>query len=85
VIGFNVLPRIGKIAVPTLIVASDHDYTPVARKQGYARLMRNARVVVVPDSRHALPIEEPHKLQPILDAFLAEHGTRGGQDHAASR
>jgi 3-oxoadipate enol-lactonase len=86
VLGFNVLPRIGKIRVPTLIVASDHDYTPVARKQAYARLMPNARVVVVTDSRHALPIEEPRKLQPILDAFLAEHtSTKGGQDHAASR
>jgi 3-oxoadipate enol-lactonase len=84
VVGFNVESRIGSIDVPVLIVASDHDYTPVGRKQAYARLMRNARVVVVPDSRHALPIEEPHKLQPILDAFLAEH-REGGQDNAASR
>lgn len=85
-VGFDVLPQISAIAVPALIVASDQDYTPIARKQAYARMMRDARVVVVPDSRHALPIEEPHKLQPILDAFLAEHGTReGGHDHAASR
>ncbi|HEY5947489.1 MAG TPA: alpha/beta fold hydrolase [Kofleriaceae bacterium] len=85
-VGFDVVARIGTIEAPALIVASDHDYTPVARKQGYARLMRNARVVVVPDSRHALPIEDPRKLQPILDAFLEEHrNTRGGQDHAASR
>jgi 3-oxoadipate enol-lactonase len=83
-IGFNVLARIGAIRVPTLIVASDQDYTPVARKQAYAKLMRNARVVVVADSRHALPIEEPRKLQPILDAFLAEHA-EGGHDHAVSR
>jgi 3-oxoadipate enol-lactonase len=83
-VGFNVQSRIGAIRVPTLIVASDHDYTPVARKQAYAKLMPDARVVVVPDSRHALPIEEPRKLQPILDAFLAEH-REGGQDNAASR
>ena len=85
IVGFNVVPRIGTISVPTLIVASDHDYTPVARKQEYARLMPDARVVVVSDSRHALPIEEPRKLQPILDAFLAEHTKTQGGHNAASR
>jgi pimeloyl-ACP methyl ester carboxylesterase len=87
ILGFDVSSRIGAITAPTLVVASDQDYTPVARKHEYARMMRDARVVVVPDSRHALPIEEPEKLQPILDAFLAEHAmTKGeGDEHAAPR
>jgi len=73
-IGWDVAARIGDISAPTLVVASEHDYTPVARKHEYARRMKDARVVVVPDSRHALPMEEPDKLQPILEAFLgAEH------------
>lgn len=85
-IGWDVSLRIGAIAVPTLVVASDQDYTPVARKHEYARAMRDARVVVVTDSRHALPIEEPDKLQPILDAFLVEHRETKGEDgHAAPR
>jgi pimeloyl-ACP methyl ester carboxylesterase len=85
-IGWDVSSRIGSIAAPTLVVASDQDYTPIARKQEYARMMRDARVVTVADSRHALPIEEPEKLQPILDAFLAEHReTKGDDDHAAPR
>lgn len=83
-VGFDVEHRIGSIDVPALIVASDQDYTPVARKHEYARHMKHARVVVVEDSRHALPIEDPAKLQPILDAFLAEHATKG-DEHAASR
>ena len=72
-IGFDVTDRIGAITAPTLIVASDQDYTPLSRKHEYAAVMQDARVVEVPDSRHALPIEAPEKLQPILDAFLAEH------------
>ena len=72
-VGWDVSSRIGSITVPTLVVAADQDYTPVARKQEYARMMRDARVVTIADSRHALPIEEPEKLQPILEAFLAEH------------
>jgi 3-oxoadipate enol-lactonase len=86
-VGFDISARIGEIAVPALIVASDQDYTPVARKHEYARAMRDAHVVVVPDSRHALPLEEPEKLQPILDAFLADHARKGkgkGDDTAAS-
>jgi pimeloyl-ACP methyl ester carboxylesterase len=81
-IGFDVAARISSIDIPVLVVASDQDYTPVAHKHEYARHMQRARVVVVPDSRHALPIEEPDKLQPILDAFLAEGRE---QDHVASR
>lgn len=84
-VGFDVEHRIGAIAVPALIVASDQDYTPIARKHEYARRMPHARVVVVEDSRHALPIEEPEKLQPILDAFLSEHAATKGDEHAASR
>lgn len=85
-VGFDVSAHLGDIDAPTLFVAADQDYTPVARKQEYARMMPNARVVTVADARHALPIEEPAKLQPILDAFLAEHRETKGEDgHAASR
>jgi 3-oxoadipate enol-lactonase len=78
-VGFDVRPRIGSIQVPTLVVAADHDYTPVNLKEAYARKMPNARVVTLAGG-HALPHEDPGKLQPVLDAFLAEHGAK----HAAS-
>ncbi len=78
-VGFDMSAHLGEIDVPALIVASDQDYTPVAYKQAYARQMPDARVVTIADSRHALPAEEPGKLQPVLDAFLEE------QNHVASR
>jgi pimeloyl-ACP methyl ester carboxylesterase len=78
-IGFDVRPRIAAIRVPTLVVAADHDYTPVALKEAYARKMPDARVVTLAGG-HALPHEDPGKLQPVLDAFLAEHGAK----HVAS-
>ncbi len=71
VLGFSVLDRIGEIDVPTLVVAADQDYTPVSAKEAYARKMKKAKVVVVPDARHALPIEDPEKFNPILTEFLA--------------
>ncbi|MEO8451443.1 MAG: alpha/beta fold hydrolase [Gemmatimonadota bacterium] len=71
-IGWSVQSRIGAITVPALVVASDQDYTPPSRKEEYVRLMRHAKLVVVPDARHALPIENPAKFNAVLDPFLAE-------------
>ena len=71
--GWSVLDRIGNIAAPTLVISSDQDYTPVATKELWASRMKNATVTVVPDARHALPIEAPEKLNPILLDFLGRH------------
>ncbi|MGE5182533.1 MAG: alpha/beta fold hydrolase [Acidobacteriota bacterium] len=84
-VGFDVSAHLAEIEVPALIVAADQDYTPLAYKQAYARRMPDARVACIADARHALPHEEPEKLQPVLDAFLAEHSRKDGQDHVASR
>jgi len=73
IIGWSVLDRIGDITAPVLVVASDQDYTPVAMKEAYARRMKRAEVVVVADARHALPLEFPEKLNPILATFLDRH------------
>jgi pimeloyl-ACP methyl ester carboxylesterase len=72
-IGWSVLDRIGGIDAPALVVSSDQDYTPVAAKELWAKRMKNSQVTVVPDAHHALPIEAPEKLNPILLEFLNRH------------
>ena len=74
IIGWSVLDRIHAIDVPTLIVASDQDYVPVAAKELWAKRLRHSRIVVIADSRHALPMEAPEKLNPVLVEFLAQQG-----------
>lgn len=71
-VGWSVLPRIGAIACPVLIIAADRDYTPVSFKQAYVGKMPNARLEVVADSHHALPMEKPAAFNAVLDKFLAE-------------
>jgi 3-oxoadipate enol-lactonase len=71
--GWSVLDRIGAIDAPTLAVSSDQDYTPVAVKELWAKRMKNAQVKVVADAHHALPIEAPEKLNPVLLEFLGRH------------
>ncbi|MFY9780092.1 MAG: alpha/beta hydrolase [Candidatus Baltobacteraceae bacterium] len=78
-VGWSVLAQIGEIACPTLAIAADHDYTPLALKEAYVAKMPAAKLVVVPDSRHALPVERPQRFNAVLRAFLEEHS-----GHAAS-
>jgi 3-oxoadipate enol-lactonase len=70
IIGWGVLHKIRRIICPTLIISADRDYTPVALKQAYVRLMRNARLVVIKDSRHATPLDQPEEFNRILLEFI---------------
>lgn len=73
-VGWDVVKQIGSIQCPTLVIASDQDYTPVALKEAYAKLMPNAQVVVIPDAHHAVTLERPQAFNAVLAQFLAEHG-----------
>ncbi len=70
IIGWTVEARIDEITAPALILAADGDYTPLAAKEAYARRMKRARVVAVPDARHAFPVEEPARFDAYLEEFL---------------
>ncbi|HWZ30489.1 MAG TPA: alpha/beta hydrolase [Bryobacteraceae bacterium] len=68
--GWSVAERIGNISCPVLIVASDHDYTPVAWKRAYAAQIPGARVAVLEDSRHAGPLDQPDQFNRVVLEFL---------------
>jgi pimeloyl-ACP methyl ester carboxylesterase len=70
-IGWSIAARLGEIRCPTLIVAADQDYTPVALKEAYAARLPDAQLTIIPDSRHATPMEKPEQLNRVLREFLA--------------
>ena len=70
---WDVTNQINSIHCPTLILASDQDYSPVAVKVEYIKLMPNAQLVVLPDSHHAVPMESPEKFNTALQKFLSKH------------
>lgn len=72
-LGWNVTDRLGSIQCQTLIIAADQDYTPVAVKEAYVKLLPNAQLVVIPNAHHATPIEQPEKFNGVLMAFLAQN------------
>lgn len=67
---FSVESQIAALVMPVLVVSADQDYTPVAAKAAYARQLANAELVVIENSRHATPIDQPDALNRVLLNFL---------------
>lgn len=72
-VGWSVSARLGEIRCPTLVIAAEHDYTPVSVKEEYTARIADARLVVVAGARHALPVEKPQEFNRVLLEFLAQH------------
>lgn len=68
--GWSVRERLGEISVPTLVVGADGDYFPTEDKQAYTALIPGARLVVIENSKHALPAEKPQEFNQVVGEFL---------------
>jgi pimeloyl-ACP methyl ester carboxylesterase len=69
-VGWSVSEQLEKIACPVLVVAADEDYTPVEVKATYVKRLQHAELVVIADSRHATPVEQPDEFNKVVMAFL---------------
>ncbi len=69
---WDVSAHLAQIHTPTLILASDQDYTSPEFKQHYAASMQRAQVRIVSHSRHAMPLDQPEAVNAHLLRFLAE-------------
>jgi pimeloyl-ACP methyl ester carboxylesterase len=71
---FDARGQVAAIRRPTLVVAGDRDTTvPLAPKLALAAAIPGARVVVVPNSGHATPHDQPDAFNRVLLEFLADH------------
>ena len=69
---------------PVLLLCGEHDrLCPPERHRDMARLVRQAKLVIVPDSGHLSTLEAPDAVTAALRNWLAE--CSGGRDHAAGR
>ena len=63
--------KLGGVDIPTLVVWGQYDrLVPLSEGEGYAAAIRNARLVVIPDSGHAPMIEAPAKFLRAVESFL---------------
>lgn len=70
VIGWSVTDRLGEIRCPTLVIGSDGDYFPTAEKENYVKLIPGAELLIIENSRHALPAEKPAEFNLAVKEFL---------------
>lgn len=70
-IGWCALDRIDRLRAPWLMLAAEHDYTPLAEKRDYAERL-GARFAVVRGSRHGTPFDAIRATNACLEAFLAD-------------
>ena len=69
-IGWSVRAQLNRIQCPVLVISGDMDYTPVANKEAYMREMPTARLLVIENSRHATPIDQPEAFNTAVLQFL---------------
>jgi pimeloyl-ACP methyl ester carboxylesterase len=72
IMGWSVADQLASLTMPTLVVASEGDYTSVASKEAWTRLLPDGRLLVVPGARHALPLEAPEAFNALLEDFFEE-------------
>ncbi len=64
-------PLLARISVPVLVIAGDDDQiAPAAGMQEMARAIPGAQFVLIPDSGHLSPLEQPQAFTAALRAFL---------------
>ena len=84
IMGWSVTDRLSSITAPTLLVSSEHDYTPVTEKNRIAATMPRADLAVVEEARHALPVEKPDTFNALLEDFLARVDRKGTSNEGAA-
>jgi 3-oxoadipate enol-lactonase len=62
------------LQVPTLVIAAEHDYTPFSEKEAYCAKLPQAQLVLVENSRHATPIDQPDCFNRLVAEFLGDSG-----------
>jgi 3-oxoadipate enol-lactonase len=72
IVGWSISDQLQTIVCPTLVVASDEDYTPISAKKSYVERLPRGELVVIEDARHAVTAERPEDFNKVVLDFLAK-------------
>jgi pimeloyl-ACP methyl ester carboxylesterase len=77
---FDVMGRLEKIRVPTLVVCgADDRMTPPRYSEHLASSIKRAELVIVPDAGHMVMLERPKAVASVLASFIKEISYRPGE------
>lgn len=77
IVGWTVAEHLGSIACPVLVVSGDEDYTPPETKAAYVAKIPRGELVVIEDSRHGTPVDQPEAFNQAVAAFLGRSAGQG--------
>jgi pimeloyl-ACP methyl ester carboxylesterase len=69
-IGWSALDRLHALRASTLVIAAEHDYTPLADKRAEMRHFPQAQLVVIAGSRHGTPFDATDRFNASVLDFL---------------
>ena len=69
---WSIFPKLSQIRCPTLIIGSDADYTTQEYKESYAAKIPLGRTVLITDSGHGTPFDQPHIFNETVAKFVEE-------------
>jgi 3-oxoadipate enol-lactonase len=71
---WNLGHKLNSIICPTCLVSGEHDFFPLALKEVCAGKMPDARLIVIEDSGHFTPMDEPKRFNEAVMEFLSKRG-----------
>jgi proline iminopeptidase len=74
--GYDLLPKLKSLNIPTLVIAGDHDFIPVEIAQHIADAIPNAQLVTLTGCGHFAFLERPADVRRVLDGFFKERPGR---------
>lgn len=69
VAGYDLLPRLRSLRIPTLVITGDHDFIPSEVTDHIARAIPGAQLVTIKECGHFTYLECPAEVRSALDEF----------------
>jgi proline iminopeptidase len=68
--GYDLLPELKDLRIPTLVIATDHDFILVTIAEHIAQAIPGARLVTIGDCGHFAYLECPDEVRDVIDDFF---------------
>jgi proline iminopeptidase len=68
--GYNLIPKLRSLRIPTLVIAGDHDFIPVEVAEHIAQALPDAELVTIKDCGHFAFLECTGEVRNALNAFF---------------
>lgn len=75
--GYDLMPRLRDLRIPTLVIAGDHDFFPVEVAEYIARGLPNAELITIKDCGHFAFLECPGEVRTALNDFFRDGENEG--------